>query len=208
MADLVTLHEARTHLEVSGTGKDALIASLIQKASARVKEAQRRSITDDGALTHFATIRRASSELFLPDFPILTITEVKETQDGTIVSDTNGTVLVENIDFITSKPEGKLTRILSSAPTSWEVGYRVVRVKWTSGVAMANLSETIKVVTLDYIAAMYEAVTKKAHNFQSVSDGLGIITRMGPAMLTSEQNKTLSSEKNFLVASQWVTWEE
>lgn len=208
MADLVTLEEAKTHLEQTGEAKDALINSLIAKASARVKQEQRRSITDDGALIHFATIRRLSSELFLPSFPILTLTEVKESDFGTIVSDTNGTVLVAGTDYIAANAEGKLTRILSSLPTTWEVGYRIVRVKWTTGVAAADVSETIKKETLDYIAAMYEVITKQGHNLQTVNDGLGTVTRMGPPMLTSLQKKTLWSDKNVLVTQRYVTWEQ
>lgn len=206
MTELVTLEEAKTHLETTGDSKDALIDSLISKASAQIKEEQRRSITDDGALIHFATIRRANSELFLPGFPILTLTEVKESQAGTIVSDSDGTVLVEDTDFTASNAEGKLTRILTGVPTSWVVGYRVVRVKWTSGAQ--NVSQVIKKVALDYIASMYEAATKKAHNLQSVTDGLGSVTRMGPPMLTSVQKKTLANDHNFLVAQRYVAWEQ
>lgn len=200
MVQLVDLPATREALGLNGPEKDSLLDSLIDRASDVVVGYLNRDIRNDSTLTFHADIWAAVSELRLPDWPIRSITEVKETDDGSIVTATQGTVLVEDIDYIQDNALGSLIRVTDGVPTTWATGLGAVRIQWQVGYASADaVPDIIRDVTLELIAMKYREVVDRNPNVQTQNDALGSFTRFGPPILTSGMKEQLNSERNVVI---------
>ena len=197
--ELVTLPAARQHLQVNDSKQDGLIQSLITQSSETLEDKLGREIITRGSvstpLVEYHTVCRWSEELFLRDWPIITVYEVAEDRDRSYGSET---VLVESTDYIVSKPTGKLIRVNGSAPKAWLQGFRAIRVKYAGGYAtVATVPGWLANLCHEHVARMYRAIERKEQGLSGVADEFGNLSRFGDEMLTAEMTDTLMSHAHY-----------
>jgi hypothetical protein len=191
-----TLAALKTALEIEGNNSDPLIEDCINEASQMVRDAWGRELVSPGSVTEFHTLsltREKPHELYLNEFPLVSITTVHEDPYGA------NTLLVVDTDYIVSKPAGKLTRVSAGVPIAWPSGWRMVKgvyvpgFKGAAGTPDAALPVPNGVVRVfdELVAWMIKQRQKKEVGLNLVIDGLGHRHFDGPAYITDHMRRAL-----------------
>src|SRR5512139_167388 len=126
---------------LSCSGGDSSLESALNTASLVVENYLNRTIVTRGSITEYHTFDRSTSDLYLLDWPSITVTNVWE--DSTRAY---ATPLVANTDYIVSQPSGRITRIAGAngGLQNWLRGFRAVKVAYTAGYAVADVPADMK----------------------------------------------------------------
>ena len=197
---LITTDELKTALSLSGTTMDAVIEGIINRVSDMLEAYMGRHIITRGGtgITEYHSFDSLRSELFLTQYPIATISSVKEGywSGGTWVATTTLTILS---DYVADMPAGKLIRLSSGGCASWATGFETVQIIYAAGVAAtANVPQAIKDVALSLAARKFREVQRGGEAAQQYQDGLGMITRFMPSELLRMEKEALGP---------WRSWD-
>lgn len=190
---LISEDEARREIRLETDGPSVLIHDLILEGTEEIEAELDRKIVSRGAITEFHSVWRASSELFLSQWPAITVTTVHEDSDRAYGATS---LLVEGTDYIVDTTAGKLIRISGASPTTWTTGFEAIKVVWTAGYSNQDaVPPDLKRIAREFFAMQFRDITAQHQNLSNVSDGLGTVQRFGPPFLTSEMKKRLARHK-------------
>jgi hypothetical protein len=171
------------------------LADALEYASAEIEAFLCRLLVTRGAITEYHT---ASSQiqdgtaLYLTQHPVITMTSVTEGYWDSGAWSAQDT-LTANEDYASDVAAGTLIRLSGSNRTAWDAGHERVRVVYTAGYATtAAVPQGIRGVCVDLAARKHATWTRGQAGAQSISDGMGSVTRFLPAeLLTMEQHKLM-----------------
>lgn len=156
----------------------------------------------DGAVTSLTEYHTASEQfpqrLYLRQYPVITITSVDEGywDSGAWVSQDT---LAASEDYLSDTNAGTLIRISGSGSTSWDLGFERVRVVYTAGYAnTAAAPATLRRICVSLATRRYAELTRGHQGAQTVTDGMGSVTRFLPAELLTMERQALDQFKRFL----------
>ena len=187
---LITLDELKAVLQIAGSGQDDLLERVINRASESIEAYLGREIVTRGSITEYHTVDVERRDLYLGQYPLTTVTTVKE-GGWSGGSWTAQATLTANTDFLTDTAAGKLVRLLAS----WMVGLESVQVVYTAGYATtAAVPEAIKDVALSLAARKYSQI-RRGGDFaaQTITDGMGSVSRFLPADLLKVEREALAT---------------
>lgn len=180
----VSLSDLKTYLNLAGSNQDAQLEVAIGAASGCIESYLKRQIPSRGAITEYHSLECAGAELYLGDWPIVSVTSVNE--DSTRTYGSTG-LLVVDTDYIVSKRSGKLVRaVLGGGARGWLSGFRTVKVVYLAGYMPPDAStpagataipEDLRLVCLEVAAAIYSEADRKRWGVSAVSDAMGNLTR-------------------------------
>ena len=175
-----------------GNEADPSFEMALNAASALVEGYLDRQVVTRPELTEFHTVSSELAELYLLEWPIISVTNVYE--DATR---TYATALTVDSDYIVSKPTGKIIRVGGAAGglQLWTVGFRSVKVLYTAGYAQAEVPAHIKDVVCWVAAHLYQESERKGWDVYSSTDGAGTMTRMVMSRLPGYMKEQLDLEK-------------
>jgi len=176
---LITDIELKRKLDVkSGTGADDAIKDICNGVSLQVETHLKRQIvkrTSD--LVEFHTFRAYDTELLLIDWPVISITEIREDLFRSYAA--AGTLLTVNTDYILQKKRARLLRVRGPSPWAWLRGFRAVRVTYQAGYAdTASVPQDLKDVCLLQAAIAYSAFKRQQFDILSQTDAAGNFSRV------------------------------
>lgn len=168
------------------------ITDCIEFASAEIETFLNRLLVTRGAITEYHTPDgRFPSTLYLTQFPPITITSVSEgfwSGGSWTASDT----LTANEDYTNYAAVGQLLRLSSSGSSSWSSGHEAVKVVYTAGYAnTAAVPQAIRRVCVALAKRSYSEIRRGQASAQSLSDGMGQVTRFLPAELLQMERAAL-----------------
>jgi hypothetical protein len=208
---LVTLPDLKAKLIVAGDGMDAQLERCINQASAVVESHLDRQLISRGELEEFHTPPPRTCELFPGEWPIVSVTEIRE--DITIPRTyPASSVLAVDVDYeLVRSPVSLIRRLNYGSLWYWWPGRRTVKMKYVAGYTLVSanpqvtplLPEHIKGVVLDLAALYYSVDERKKHGISGASDAAGNWTRFSPAELTDDMKTRLSSERREPFPGTW-----
>lgn len=205
--DLISLAEAETWIDdgtLTGSAKESLAESVITGSSLIIEKFLRRNLVTRGTLTEYHWTKQASHELYLSQFPTITVTSVHEDSARGYGADY---LLTENTDFVVVTDEGKLIKTSSATTgvTNWYTGFEAIKVIYTAGYAnTAAIDGDIKDVCKRHVREIWSEITRKLGGISNSSDAMGAVTRFGPAMLTSGMRKDLAPHRHLEFGRTWT----
>lgn len=123
------------------------------------------------------------------EWPVISILEVNEDASAVYAA---AAALVAGTDYRLDKNEGKLTRVASQVPFSWDASWRAVRDVYSGGYAsIAAVPQEIKDVCRRLVLLSFQEVENNWLGKSGASDPAGNWTRFGPATLTKEMRDQL-----------------
>ena len=154
------------------------------------------------------------SILYPREWPLQNVLTVHEDASRVYGADT---LLVADTDYLVSKGEHVIARLSTGTVSlsgyvfgswggaavvyprrSWVPSWRATKVIGSAGYfGVANVPTDIKDATLRLAARIYQEITNKRQDVMSLSDGLGNVTRFGPAALTDPLRRQLYSHRLF-----------
>lgn len=171
---IVSLDEVKLELGISDSGNDALLLSIINRSFARIEAFLSRVLVTRAAdLTEFHSLYRADATLWTLDRPIISITTIHEDRTRAYGASSK---LTDGTDYIVHKAAGKVSRITSAtgSRTSWETGFRAVRVVGSFGSADTDsVPWEIKDPGLRHVARTYREITREHNDIASIQDDVG-----------------------------------
>lgn len=190
---LLSVAELKSFLFGSGATQDTALESAINRASDLIQShLGRRLVTPASDYVEYHTLRQASADLYLMDWPIKTITSVHE--DSSRVYGASSLLTVDT-DYIVSKPRGKLIRVSGSATQSWLTGFRAIKVTWSPEYAVADLPAHFKDAALHLASILWQEQSRKTWGITGVSDDQGNFTRVSVDHLPAYIRDRLESER-------------
>lgn len=203
---LVSLAEA--YQEVggsSGNSTDGRLELSINQASFMIEAYLDRKIVTRGSATWYTRARCHGSELTLPEWPIISVTSIHESDDTPPAYDSTS-LLVADTDYQTVAPR-VLRRISAGVPYYWNGGSRAVRLVASLGYATtAAVPDIIKRPALTLVALLWRERERGAQGVSSASDAQGNYTRFSAAGLTPALEQMLSTERRLTVGR--GAWEQ
>jgi hypothetical protein len=202
---LISFAEAETWID-DGDLEDVRekIEAVITGSSAIVENYLGRNLVTRGTLTEYHWIKRADHELYLSQFPTITVTSVHEDSSRGYGA---SYLLTANTDYVVISDEGKLLRTSSatSGVRNWLTGFEAVKVIYTAGYAnTAAIPETIKDVTKRHTREVYREMKDKLAGVSNISDAMGTVARIGPAMLTTGMKRDLFAYRKLEFGRTWT----
>jgi hypothetical protein len=179
--------------------------SILNQSSALVENYLGRHIITRGTLTEYHSFHSADSDLYVRQWPILSVSTVHEDLDREYGS---GDLLTVNTDYIVVMPVGKLMRTISSTggERSWLNGFRAVKVVYKGGYLNRDVvPNAIKDVTLRHAVSVAKDITRKNQDLSEVTDAMGRLVRFGPTILTSGMKADLAHYRRY--SGMGVTYE-
>jgi len=192
---LFTLTEFKEQLSISGDGKDTPIEQIINRATATVEAYLGRQLVTRGNLTESHTPDGCFADLYLLEWPIITVTTVHESAERAYDADS---LLTVADDYIVSKPAGKIHRVFSGGGGQrvWLPGFRTVQVVYSAGYANRSaVPDDIRSVCWDLMARKWNVDRSASHGVASLSDATGTVTRFLPSELLSLERQTLDMHR-------------
>lgn len=131
MADLTTLANVKEFLDISGSGDDALLENLIDRATGEIQAYLGRPITSTTATTERVTVPPGSHICQVRHYPIISITTILE-------GGGDGDTLVADTDFECKEQDKELGQIIrinaaNGDPVPWTSVERGVVVTYVHG---------------------------------------------------------------------------
>lgn len=169
-ADLATYMGAGPALNVDDARR------VINRASDMAQSFLRRNlITPAADVVEFHTLAGPDADLFLLDFPIVSVTSVHEDATRTYGVD----ALLAADQYIISKPGGKLVRCEPNAGLeSWMPGARAIRVAYKYGWTRTALPERFKDFAGQLAALLWAEKKRGTVGATGQSDSMGNYTRI------------------------------
>lgn len=201
---LVSVQELKTKLGgVAGTNKDDALEAAINEASRLVQEYLGRKLCDSSLTTpfertEFHTLDCYTSDLWLADWPIVTITNVYEDTTRTYSTP------LATTDYIVDKPNGRLIRVQAGAGAiAWQVGLEAIKVVGVLGYvgqvgtqgSLAAVPSDIKGVCLWSAARLFQEAEQKRFDVQSATDATGTVTRFAANPLPDFKKLDIASHR-------------
>jgi len=187
---LVSRKDALDYLGIKGNNKNKLVEGIINRSSDIVaKYCDRVLLVPAADYVEYHTIEDGDHILETLDYPIVAVTDVAEDADRVY-----STLLTVTDDYIVSKPR-KLIRVSGAVTTSWEAGFRAVRVQYTAGYTVATMPGEIADVVLKLCAVTYREIDRQAQGVSSITDDMGSINRFYSARLSNDMKEQLSTHK-------------
>lgn len=177
------------------TDKDDLLNMLAIHATSQIEAYLDRLLVSRGAITEYHTLREVTASLYLNQYPIVSVTSVHEDSDREYAA---ADLLVENTDYIVTKPVAKLSRIWGATDSerAWELGFRSVKVVYVGGYSnTASVPVDLKVEALRYIGHAWGEVSRQQFGLSSVSDDRGNMQRFFPGALTPIMKQALARHR-------------
>lgn len=184
-------------LDNDDSNVDDLLTDLINSATATIENYLHRRVVrrDSSDVTEYHTVPRAMCELYLRDFPIISVTDVWEDIDRQY---TNSTKLVVNTDYLVVNGVGRLDRIFSSTGgrRTWRPGFRVVKVAYKGGYAtLTDVPADIREVCRRLVELHYREKSRQLQGAQASFDPASNITRFHIAHFTKEMRAILNAHR-------------
>lgn len=193
---LATSTEVKEELNVAGTARDSTVEECINRATGIIESfldrqiIERTSGTTPVAYTEYYSLEEPVEALWLREWPIISITSVAESDDWP--RDYSSTLSV-GTNYAVSTSRGSLIRLDSFGPSTWQVGWRGIKVVYRAGYsALANVPYPIRDVARRLAALIYKEVDRGQQGISSLSDALGNWTRFGPAKLNDDMKYELA----------------
>ena len=167
---------------------------VINRASAIAEEFLQRSlITPAVDVVEFHTMQSRDSEIFLKDWPIVSVTTVHE--DDTRVYGASG-LLVVDTDYIVSKPNAKLIRVSPGAGVrAFMCGFRAVKVAYRYGYAIGNVPAHLKDFAGHIAHLLWSEKKRQDVGVTGGSDGQGNFTRITASHLPDWITEPVQGER-------------
>lgn len=200
---IASVGQAKSVLNIRDDKQDAVLEQCINEASQLVENAWGRHVVTRGSLTEYHTTPylcsadlRMAGVLHLNEWPIISVTTVHEDS-----SRVYATALVENTDYIVSKPEGKLVRVSGNLPIDWDYGWRAIKVVYIAGYQNAAgtqagataVPDAVRRVFYELLRWIFNQRTMNQVGLTQAQDSLGNRTFSGPAYLTPLMQAALSA---------------
>jgi hypothetical protein len=203
--DLISFEEAEVWIDDGDlANKRNLVEAVITGSSLIIENYIGRNLVTRGTLTEYHWLKRATHELYLSQFPTITVTSVHEDSARGYGADYLKTV---NTHYLVISDEGKLIRTSSATTgiTIWYTDFEAVKVVYTAGYAdTASIPADIKDVCKRHVREVYTEIIRKLGGISNISDAMGTVTRIGPAMLTSQMRKDLFSSRKLEFGKTWT----
>lgn len=193
---LVTVAELKDELNVSGAARDATLEEIGNRVTALIeghldrKIIERVSGTVAQSYTEYHSIDRTVEDIYLREWPVVSITSVQEIQTWPA---TYATALTVNADYFLDGKASRLTRINSTGVSYWAIGRRSVKVVYRGGYStLAEVPYEIRDVARRLGATLYKEVDRGQQGVSGYSDSIGNFTRFGAAKLTDDMKEVLA----------------
>lgn len=174
------------------------VMDVAERVSDELERALGRHLVTRGAITEYHTIDPGNpSVIYLGQFPNVVITTAKEGYwyEGAWVA---VETLVVGEDYVLDAARGKLTRISTGSQVEWSDGFEEIQVVYAAGYAnTAAVPQRIKRVAAALASRMYATMRRGQPDAQSVTDGMGSVTRFAPAELLSMERAALANEVRY-----------
>jgi hypothetical protein len=172
------------------------LLDVAERTSTMIENYLERHLVTRGALTEYHTAGGSDPcRLFARQWPFITITTINE---GSIVAGTwTSSYLLVAADYVT-EVDNVIVRLSGSDPTPWMEGFRRVRLVYQAGYAStAVIPQHIKDVAAKLASRVWAEKKRGQAGAQSVSDGMGSVTRFLPAELLTMERQALASERRY-----------
>ena len=174
-----------------GSGGGLTLELLNDAARSMIENYLDRHIVSRGSITEYHSVYGATHEIFTRQWPILTVSTIHEDTARDFAA---ASLLTETTDYVLSKPSGRILRVSSNVPTTWDIGWRAIKVVYTGGYASTALvDETLKYAALRLIALMWNEAKRQEIGYSSIADAQGNIQRLVPGGLSADIKKSLYS---------------
>ena len=164
MVDLVDLEEYKEYKEITNTESDARRQSLITYASALVENYCNRKFLEynTNPLTEYRSA--LNTEVYLMQFPILTITSVKTSGDGGKTQEVLTEEDTDDTGFYANYEEGIISPQIAGRPFLYYVDHphKSLEIVYTAGYATLPLDLKLAVFDLVHYYEHEESVITKA----------------------------------------------
>lgn len=178
--------------------KEDLLSDCIEFASDEIERFLDRLLVTRGSITEYHTAAPQFAErLYLTQYPPITITSVQEGQwaSGTW---TAGTTLTASTDYLSEAAAGILIRQSGADVTAWSAGFERVKVVYTAGYATtAAVPIEVRRVAVALASRRFSEMSRGQGGAQSISDGMGSVTRFLPSELLRMEKEALGSFRRF-----------
>lgn len=199
---LRTVAATRTVLRLPGTATDDLLEACVNEASDLVERAWGRHVVSRGALTEYhprdPAMYGLGCDLYVNEWPLVSVTTVHEDVNGEHGSDT---LLTVTTDYLVSKPAGRIIRMSGGRPIGWSNAWRAVKVVYiggyqnTAGTVTGAQDVPFGVLRVfdELVGWMMQQRTRAEHGMTSTSDATGSRQFSGPAYITPGMQAALDS---------------
>lgn len=195
MAEMGQACKANYDPNTAGAADEALRLT-VNAATAEVERFCDRRFVTHGDVAEFVSLPSYDPELYLLDYPLISITGAWESP--TRVYD-DSTKLTEGADYIVAvKETSKLVRMTSlfAGRRSWLPGWRTQKIVYRAGFAtVADVPWDVKNIALQYGALIYRDVTKQIQGIFGATDAAGNFQRWGAPKLTDDMKASLRAQK-------------
>lgn len=175
-------------IDVTQVGQDSVIQGVINRASEAIETFLGRQIVTRGSITEYHTTDGYLDVLISNQFPVTTVTSIKEGEWSGGVW-TAATTLTASTDYVYEAASGRFFRLNSK----WKAGRDGVQLVYAAGYAnTAAVPGPIKEICLNLAARRYSQI-KRGGDFaaQTVSDAVGSVTRFLPSELLTMERQAL-----------------
>lgn len=193
---LVTVAELKDEINITGSGRDATIEEIANRVTALIEGHLDRKIIERVAgtvavsYTEYHSIDRTVEDIYLREWPVVSITSVQEIQTWPA---TYATTLAGNTGYFLDAKASRLTRIDSTGVSYWAIGRRSVKVVYRGGYStLAEVPYEIRDVARRLGATLYKEVDRGQQGISGYSDSIGNFTRFGAAKLTDDMKEVLA----------------
>jgi hypothetical protein len=201
---LVSVSELKVKLGgLAGTNKDDALEAAINEASRLVQEYLGRKLCDSSFVTpwertEFHSFDSYQNELWLADWPIVSITNVYED-----VTRTYATPLTTS-EYIVDAPMGRLLRVQpGGTAVPWQIGFEAVKVVGVLGyrdsaglpTAAKPVPSDIKGVVLWSAARLFQEAEQKRFDVQTQTDATGTTTRFSGTPLPEWKARAIANHR-------------
>lgn len=194
---LVTADELKAELSIqtASTARDGVLAEVANRVTGIIENYLNREVlarvsgTVAATVTETYTILQETPELWLAQWPVSSITSVKELSSWPSTYST----VAQTTGYLPDLNRGLLIRVDGSGETAWKTGRNGVQVVYAPGYgSLAAVPYPIRDVAVRLGALLYTEIDRKQFGVSAYSDSLGNVTRFWTARLTEEMQGQLA----------------
>lgn len=142
--NLVSLARCKALLSVSGTSEDVLWRGLLTAATRRIEMYCHRNLIAHDIIEYTEGSSEGSSRLFLSEYPVNSITDIREDTDKVFGTDT----ITSSDDYDYDPITGIVTKESSTwqhvtYPTFWVAGTRTIQVTYNAGYKLIEIKQGV-----------------------------------------------------------------
>jgi len=199
LASVAELKQVLT-IDSAQVGQDSVLETVLKRASEAVEAYLGRHVVTRGSITEYHSPDRSLSEIWLLQWPVISITTVKEGGwvNGSWTADV--TLLTTSGDYLSLSTEdgARLIRLSAGQPWSWPAGFDAVQVVYSAGYATTSVVPgALKDVCLSLASRKYSQIRRGGDfSAQTVSDAGGSVTRFLPTDLLYLEQQQIFGWRN------------